>query len=153
MIANQPDSQSQSARAEWMSVLAQAAEADLSHHWRRFRKKPGFAFLKKPEHGCILLRGRIGGDGPPFHCGEMTVTRCVIQLDDGRIGVAYVPGRSHDHAITAAVLDALMQADDAPGLRARRIVEALRLCALERRAEVTAKTRATKVEFAMTAIG
>ncbi|MCK9914432.1 phosphonate C-P lyase system protein PhnG [Microbacteriaceae bacterium K1510] len=133
-----------------MSVLAQAPEAELMRYWKSLRKKPAFAWLKKPEHGSILLRGRINGDGSGFHFGEMTATRCIIQLEDGRTGVAYVPGRSHAHAMMAAVLDALLQSDDA---RARKIVTSLRVNQMARRAEAMAKTETTRVDFTMTAIG
>ncbi len=40
-----------------------------------------------------MVRGRAGGTGAPFNLGEMTVTRCSVTLDDGRVGHAYVPGR------------------------------------------------------------
>jgi alpha-D-ribose 1-methylphosphonate 5-triphosphate synthase subunit PhnG len=143
----------QQARAAWMSVLAQAPEAEIALHWKKLRNKPPFTWVKKPERGAVLLRARLDGDGPGFHCGEMTVTRCAIELEDGRIGIAYVPGCSSDHAMMAAVLDALLQREDAPGLRARQILNSLHAVLTARRAKVTAKTEATRVDFSMTAIG
>ena len=66
-----------------------------------------------------MVRGRAGGTGAPFNLGEMTVTRCSLQLADGTVGHAYVPGRDRDHARRAAICDALMQGMRSSELRTR----------------------------------
>jgi alpha-D-ribose 1-methylphosphonate 5-triphosphate synthase subunit PhnG len=85
----------------------------------------------------------MGGEGQRFNLGEMTVTRCVVQLDDETTGIAYVAGRDRHHAELAAVVDALLQNGRLP-LEAitplRAAIEA------EREARAT-DVAATKVDF------
>jgi len=59
----------------------------------------------------VMVRGRMGASGAAFNLGEMTVTRCVVQLDNGRIGHSYVAGRSKPHAELAALADAHLQGE------------------------------------------
>ena len=137
------------ARAQWLSVLASSPLAALSKQWDGLEQKPDFRWLKKPEHGAILLQGRISSNGAPFNCGEMTVTRCSVQLVDGPLGVAYVPGRSKRHAMIAALLDGLLQTTGPASVRARTIVEMLaRANEAEKRASA-AKTQESRVSFSM----
>jgi alpha-D-ribose 1-methylphosphonate 5-triphosphate synthase subunit PhnG len=81
--------------------------------WRRPGRNstppPVFSFLRKPGVGLVMVQARAGGSGPRFNLGEMTVTRCTVQLEGGYTGCAYVAGRSPGHAEAAAVLDALLQ--------------------------------------------
>ena len=65
-----------------------------------------------------MVQGRAGATGAAFNLGEMSVTRCSVQLSDGPVGHGYVQGRSKDHARIAALVDALMQTDQAIQLRA-----------------------------------
>ncbi|WP_246777062.1 phosphonate C-P lyase system protein PhnG [Microvirga sp. VF16] len=66
-------------------------------------------WLKGPQHGAAMVRGRPGGTAAKFNLEEMTVTRCVAEFSTGEIGVAYVVGRSRRHAALAAVFDAMLQ--------------------------------------------
>src|SRR5262245_60537425 len=96
-------------RSRWMSVLAKASESDVEEAWQALDDRPLYRLIRGPEVGSIMVRGRAGGTGAPFCLGEMTVTRCSVALEDGRVGHAYVGGRSAPHAEHAAVLDALLQ--------------------------------------------
>ena len=96
-------------RGRWMSVLAQASASDLEEVWQALDDHPPYRLIRGPEIGSVMVRGRAGGTGARFCLGEMTVTRCSVALDDGRIGHACVGGRSAPHAEHAAVLDALLQ--------------------------------------------
>ena len=76
---------------------------------------PGYTFVRKPEVGLVMVRGRAGGTGMQFNVGELPVARCSVRLDDGTVGHAYVGGRSLRHAEIAAVLDALLQSCEGRG--------------------------------------
>ncbi len=69
-------------------------------------------WLRRPETGLMMIEGRTGGTGTRFNIGEVTVTRCALRLADAPasapVGVAYVLGRSHQHAYLAALADALL---------------------------------------------
>src|SRR5215510_7437373 len=104
------------ARRRWMSVLAQARPEELESRWREVTAPP-HRLLRRPETGLVMVRGRAGGTGARFNVGEVTVTRCAVELEGGAVGVAYVRGRDHRHAELAALLDALLQDPDRrPGL-------------------------------------
>ena len=135
-------------RARWMSVLARSRRVDLDEHWERLEAPP-FAWLKKPEFGTVLAQGRMNGNEAPFYFGEITLTRCSLQLDDGRVGVAYVAGCDKRHAMMAAVLDAWLQKDDAAGARARGVIADLSSRIEARRQTDVAKTRKSRVDFTM----
>jgi alpha-D-ribose 1-methylphosphonate 5-triphosphate synthase subunit PhnG len=134
------------ARKAWMSLLAQADVGELTRLWASFDRDPAFDWLRPPELGGVMLRGRMGGAGAPFNLGEMTVTRCALTLADGTVGHAYVQGRSKPKAEIAAKVDALMQTEAAEALRAAVLdpLQAARQTCKEARA---AKAAATKVEF------
>ena len=133
-------------RKGWMSLLASADEARLSELWRGYGADPACEYLRAPEAGGVMVRGRMGGSGAPFNLGEMTVTRCALSLEDGTVGHGYVQGRSKAKAEIAAKVDALMQTGAADALRAAVLVP----LSEERQAQKdarAAKAAATKVEF------
>ncbi|MFT6456902.1 phosphonate C-P lyase system protein PhnG [Pseudophaeobacter arcticus] len=134
------------ARKTWMSLLAQADEGELSQLWQAFGSEPEFDWLRPPEAGGVMVRGRMGGSGAPFNLGEMTVTRCALTLADGTVGHAYVQGRSKPKAEIAAKVDALMQTKAAEDLR-QAVLEPLRQAQRCRKEARAAKAAATKVEF------
>lgn len=107
---------------------------------------PAHDFLRIPEVGTVMLQGRTGATGAPFNLGEMTVTRCTVQLASGEIGHGNVQGRDKGHATRAALIDALLQTAVADELRSGLLaVLAAEEAARNRgRAE---RAAATKVEF------
>jgi alpha-D-ribose 1-methylphosphonate 5-triphosphate synthase subunit PhnG len=94
-----------------------------------------------------MVRGRAGGTGAPFNLGEMTVTRCTVELAEGAVGHAYVRGRRRRHAELAAVLDALLQDPTRrPALEAD-VLERLAAEQAGRRRAAEVKAAATRVDF------
>ena len=134
------------ARQRWMSVLAKADVADLEAEWAETGLAPAYRFLRVPESGLVMTRGRVGGTGDAFNLGEMTVTRCSVRLEDGRVGHAYVSGCSGIKAEIAAVVDALMQGTEHDRLEAA-IIAPLEKAMADRKAAHARKAAATKVEF------
>lgn len=135
------------ARARWMSALAQAEPTAVEAAWARLRPPPAYRLLRAPETGLVMVRARAGGTGVPFNLGEMTVTRCSVTLEDGRVGHAYVSGRDGRHAERAAVLDAVLQDDVARRVLERLVIEPLLAARRARQQEIRARAAGTKVEF------
>jgi alpha-D-ribose 1-methylphosphonate 5-triphosphate synthase subunit PhnG len=133
-----------SGRAGWMSLMACAAPADLAALMPR--AIPGHDWLRAPETGTAMVRGRTGATGTPFNLGEMTVTRCALRLADGSEGHAHVQGRDRGHATRAALIDALMQGPRAAEIRAAVLDPLAEKAMAERRARA-GKAAATKVNF------
>ncbi|WP_170465838.1 phosphonate C-P lyase system protein PhnG [Ruegeria arenilitoris] len=137
---------STAARQNWMGLLARAPEGDLMALWARYEAQPGFEWLRNPEVGGVMVRGRTGGTGAPFNLGEMTVTRCSLVLEDGTVGHSYVQGRSKSKAEAAALIDALMQTSAAEAVR-DQVIAPLKEQMLTEKTDRAAKAAATKVEF------
>lgn len=90
-----------------------------------------------------MVRGRMGGCGQPFNLGEMTLTRCVVQLDDDTTGIAYVSGRDRRQAELAALADAMLQNGRLP----LDALHPLREKQEQQRRDRRAAVAATKVDF------
>lgn len=145
-----PDAEDGAARAlrrEWLAVLARASLDELEAGMRQHAPGLRYEFLRRPERGMVMLRGRIGGSGDAFNLGEATVTRCTVRLGDGLVGSGHVLGREPRKAELVAVLDALMQE---PVYRARldaELLRPLRAGQQARRTQAAAAAGASKVEF------
>ncbi|MGX5806004.1 phosphonate C-P lyase system protein PhnG [Bradyrhizobium sp. Arg314] len=136
-------------REAWMTTFAKAPLAEVERHWATI-PPPNFEWIRRPEVGMIMLRGRIAKGHAPFNVGEATITRCTVQIESGEIGVAYVLGRSKRHAALAALLDALMQREPAnEGSTVTSIVDALDEGIREAENRVKRETYSSKVDFFM----
>ncbi|MCA0921725.1 phosphonate C-P lyase system protein PhnG [Pseudooceanicola nanhaiensis] len=141
-----PETPDTDARRDWMSVLAKAPAADLDALWQAHGGAPAFTWLRAPEVGAVMVRGRAGAVGAAFNLGEMSVTRASLRLEDGTVGHAYVQGRSRRKAEQAALVDALMQTGAAETISAA-ILAPLKGAAADRAEGRAARAAATKVEF------
>jgi alpha-D-ribose 1-methylphosphonate 5-triphosphate synthase subunit PhnG len=133
-------------RQHWMSLLAKAPAAELDRLWSALGLVPDYGYLRAPEAGGVMVRGRAGATGSPFNLGEMTVTRCSVKLSGGEVGHAYVQGRDKAHATQAALIDALMQTGQAAFVR-EAVLAPLDEAQQAARAARAAKAAATKVDF------
>ncbi len=140
-------------RARWLSTLAKARYGDLKTLWDNLPKKPSWQRLKPPETGMVMVRGRIGGDGTPFNLGEMTVTRCVVRVSTGAVGVGYVAGRNAEHAELVAAIDGLAHDPLTHRALADGIVEPLALLERRRDEAESRKVAASRVDFFTVARG
>jgi len=133
-------------RREWLGVLARAPR-DLLEDWFAAGQRPAYQWLRRPEIGLVMLRGRIGGTGAPFNLGEATVTRCALRLATGEAGVGWVLGRDPRRAELVALADAMLQrAPQAERVRARLLEPARAQLAAERAVQAR-KAAATRVDF------
>lgn len=139
-------------RRDWMGLVARAAPAALDRHLSQLGETPEYDWLRPPETGTVMVRGRTGGVGAPFNLGEVTATRCTLRLADGCEGHALVQGRDRDHAMRAAIVDALMQgarAGDVDG----HVLQPLARAEAGRRDATARKAEATRVDFETMARG
>ncbi|QDY71429.1 phosphonate C-P lyase system protein PhnG [Qingshengfaniella alkalisoli] len=133
-------------RKAWMSLMARAPSGRLTELCSEAEFEAQGDFIRAPEVGSVMVRGRMGGTGDAFNLGEMTVTRCAISLADGVAGHGYVQGRDKDDAAWAARMDALMQTSQAARVQ-RSVLKPLADEEQDRRSRRARKAAATKVEF------
>lgn len=143
---DRPDEPDKSDRQDWLGLLARAPAGRLSVLCQAAGIGADITWLRRPEIGTVMLRGRAGGTGAPFNLGEVTVTRASVQLTAGPVGHGHVQGRDKEAAEWAALVDALMQTDRADSIRAAVLdpLAAEMAAATQVRAE---KAAATRVEF------
>jgi alpha-D-ribose 1-methylphosphonate 5-triphosphate synthase subunit PhnG len=150
-ISTEPQSE---ARKQWMSVLARSSREalktalDAALHGTR---APAYDWLRAPDIGLAMVRGRIGGTGDSFNLGEVTVTRATLRLrmDDGSatVGVAVHKGRDKERATLAAFADALLQTPSYSDRVRKHVIEPLAAGIAQEKRRKQAEAAGTKVEF------
>lgn len=134
------------ARQRWLAVLAHAGAAELAGLAAQ-QPLPEYQWLRRPEVGMLMLRGRVGGSGAPFNLAEVTVTRCTLRSADGHIGSGQVLGRDRQHATWIARLDAALQESARREALLQAVVEPLARQQAARRDEALRDAAASRVEF------
>ncbi len=130
-------------RQKWLNLLALSQENLLEEYIGEKFADISYQYLREPEIGLVMVRGRAGGHGQRFNLGEMTVARCSVQLSNQMVGHGYVKGRSKRHAELIAVIDALFQSN-APD---DSFLDHLEQIQKELKEELSRKVAATKVDF------
>ena len=133
-------------RSKWMSILSKSSDKSLANLFQSTEIYSAYKILKKPEIGSVMVRGKIGGTGELFNVGEVTITRCSILLNTGKMGFSYIQGRNKKKAITAAICDALMQTHLSPQIRNKILIPLIKEEEL-RKKNIAKKAKATKVDF------
>lgn len=128
-------------------MLAQAPVGEVEAHWRTVVNPPPYRMLRWPETGLVMVRGRAGGTGTRFNLGEMTVTRCAVQLEDGAVGLGYVRGRDRRHAELIALFDAMLQDPARREALERAVVTPLAAAQAARRLAAAERVAPSRVEF------
>ncbi|MCW0233847.1 MAG: phosphonate C-P lyase system protein PhnG [Ferrovibrio sp.] len=135
------------ARQRRLRLLARADRATLEAALAALPSPPAWRRLKQPETGLAMVRARAGGAGQRFNLGEMTLSRCVVALQDGVMGVGYVQGRDQRRAELVAVFDALSQDTTEAGRIEQLLIAPVERRLAEARQQRAAKVAATKVDF------
>src|SRR5471032_380712 len=130
-------------RREWLAILARTPRASMKDALDTAldgASPPEFDWLRAPDIGLAMVRGRVGGSGDAFNLGEVTVTRATLRLRVRK-------GRDKERATLAALADALLQT---PAFEARmheHLLVPLAARIAENRAQKQARAAGTKVEF------
>lgn len=98
-----------SARRDWLAVLARISTADLERSWGALEVKPSYVAARNPQIGMMMGEARAGGTGGRFNLGHISVSRAVMRLDSGEVGVGYCLGHNERKAALIALFDALLQ--------------------------------------------
>ncbi|QRM33380.1 phosphonate C-P lyase system protein PhnG [Microvirga sp. VF16] len=134
-------------RSDWLGILSRSIGSELEALASELATGLAFEWLRTPDVGLVMVRGRAGGTGNVFNLGEMTVTRASMRLEDGIVGHGYVQGRDKRQAELAAIVDALLQRPERYEEIMAKVIEPLRELAEARRLKQSHKAAATKVEF------
>lgn len=133
-------------RQEWISLLGSADPAWLEARKKTLALDPTPDYMVPPETGMIMMQARQDGAGSRFNLGEVTVSRCILKLDE-IMGYAMVMGSDLRHAELAALFDALLQTPDPGPELQETLLPQLRRMREERRNKEAREARTSKVEF------
>jgi alpha-D-ribose 1-methylphosphonate 5-triphosphate synthase subunit PhnG len=140
-------------RDAWISLLNRAPRDALMDSCRALGAEPAFDWIRKPEFGLVMLRGRVGGSGARFNLGEATVTRCALKLKavDAQaapvLGMSMVLGRDAERARACALLDAQLQDPRCFDELLGSILKPLEQAIAAERARRAGAAASTRVEF------
>lgn len=137
-------------RRDWLAVLSRAPRALLERHAASI-VDAHFEWLREPEFGLAMLRGRIGNTGDRFNLGEATMTRCVLRhrtaAGAATAGLGYVLGRDAQRAEWVARIDALLQQPEHHAALMRGVIEPLRVASQAVRDAEQSRSAASRVRF------
>lgn len=94
-----------------------------------------------------MVRGRMGGGGGAFNLGEMTLARCSVRDEAGRVGHGYAAGRNPQLVELIARLDAALQDALLYPAYEQTVLVPLAQAEQARRDNLAAKAAATDVQF------
>jgi alpha-D-ribose 1-methylphosphonate 5-triphosphate synthase subunit PhnG len=146
-MTNQAIHENQAARQRWLGVLSRAGRAELEQALTAIADLPLIEYVRAPEPGMVMLRGRVGGTGDAFNLGEATVTRCALRVGSGALGVGYTLGRDRRKAELVALFDALLQDEARQAGLHRELIEPMRQRQAAAREAVSRSAASSKVEF------
>lgn len=141
------DSKYSVARQQLLSLLAKSRLDEIQAHWNKLSIQSDYRFLKKPEVGMVMVRAQADEVGQQFNMGEMTMTRCVIQLESEELGFGHCAGRDKAKAEQIAVIDACFQQQGYQALIHEQLVMPLETLLAEQRRQQAQKVTASKVNF------
>jgi len=130
-----------------MGTLSHADGQQLNAVLAKLHDIPEWHFVRKPETGLVMIRGRIAAQGGPFNLGEATVTRAVVSLASGETGFSYALGRDVVKAEKSALIHALWQHTDYTQTIEHDVLAPLAQTQEQAIAETHAQTAPTKVDF------
>jgi alpha-D-ribose 1-methylphosphonate 5-triphosphate synthase subunit PhnG len=136
----------QADRKAAMAVLAHSEPAEIERRLETIAL-PAHEYLREPENGLVMVRGRVGGDGAPFNLGEATVSRAAVRLSTGEIGFGYTLGRDGEKARMIALCDALVQSEQFAELVETEVIAPLRAAMSTKQNQRAAEAAATRVDF------
>lgn len=99
-------------RQRWMALLGGASIKDLETEKQRLGPDIDWDYIIKPEVGLLMVQSGADGSHPAFNLGEMSVTKCVLEVKGQNLGYAMILGSDLVHAELAALFDGLLQHPD-----------------------------------------
>lgn len=138
------------ARRRWLALLARSDAATIAQALSAW-PSPRIEWLRRPEIGLAMVRGRVGGNGALFNLGELTVTRCALRLPGAAVptpvGVGWIKGRDKALAEQVALADAMLQCADRAARLTATLIEPLARAQAAAEAARETDAQSTRVEF------
>ncbi len=96
-------------RESWIGLLAGADPADLESALEELNTGWDYALIAGPETGMLMVQAKADGSNSRFNLGELTVSKCILEIQGKYLGTGWVMGSDLRHAELAALFDGLLQ--------------------------------------------
>ena len=134
-------------RQNWIRILSGADTSRLILEYKKLAISVPHTTISGPETGLIMVQARADGSGPRFNLGEMSVSKCLLKVDDRYLGYGMVMGSEPEHARLAALFDGLLQHPDFSSQLKRDLIQKLEQEQKEAEKKMTQETGKSRVEF------
>lgn len=134
-------------RPDWIKTLSQADPAELESAVKRFSDNYTIRRILPPETGLLMGTAREDGSGAGFNFGEITVSKCVVELNDRYRGYGCIVGADTRHAELTAIMDGMLQVPELSNEVMRSVIRPLEKKQAEKDLATAEKTADTRVEF------
>lgn len=134
-------------RRKWIGLLGSADPQDLEAARKKLADKVDITFVVKPETGMIMVQAKADGSNGRFNLGEVTVSRCVLEIKKNFMGTSWIMGSDLRHAELAALFDALLQDPDTHDRLATTLIKELKEKQTAKNKQLAQDASDTRVEF------
>ncbi len=134
-------------RKEWIGLLGSADPMDLESAKKALGGEIDITHMMKPETGMIMVQAKADGSNGRFNLGEVTVSRCVLEVKNNFMGTSWIMGSDLRHAELAALFDALLQDPDTHEKLAATLIKDLKAKQTAKNEQMARDVSDTRVEF------
>ncbi len=134
-------------RQEWIGLLGSADPLDLETVKKEHAQGVEITHVVKPETGMIMVQAKADGSNSRFNLGEVTVSRCVLEIKKKYMGTAWIMGSDLRHAELAALFDALLQDPVTRDKLADILIKQLKIKQTAKNEHLAQNASETRVEF------
>ena len=96
-------------RETWIGLLGSADLTDLESAVEKFKSPVAYEHIVKPETGMLMVQAKADGSDARFNLGEITVSKCILNVRGQYLGAGWIMGSDLRHAELAALFDGLLQ--------------------------------------------
>jgi alpha-D-ribose 1-methylphosphonate 5-triphosphate synthase subunit PhnG len=137
----------QKKRTAWIGLLGNADPMDLETAKKTLAGPEEITYVVKPETGMIMVQAKADGSNSRFNLGEVTVSRCVVEINKKYMGTAWIMGSDLRHAELAALFDGMLQDPATHDKLQNSLVKALKTKQTAKNQQLAQDASDTRVEF------
>ena len=134
-------------RKTWIALLGNADPMDLEAARKALGDEVDITHVVKPETGMIMIQAKADGSNSRFNLGEITVSRCVLEVKKIYMGTSWVMGSDLRHAELAALFDGMLQDPATHEKLAETLIKELKIKQTAKNERLAQDASDTRVEF------